>query len=327
MRLSIQTAAVLCVAFAAASALAKSLNGFELEPASIPVGEIVSGGPPRDGILALVAPPLLPADSREWSDDEPVLALALGGEARAYPIAILDWHELVNDQLGGRPILVTYCPLCGTGIVFDRMVEGQRLMFGVSGLLYQSDVLLYDSQTESLWSQIAAKAVTGPSLGSRLRILRSSRVRWGDWKQRHPTSTIVSPQTGHARSYGRSPYRGYENARKLYFPVSYDRRYHPKMPTLGIRLPTGLTRAYPAEEVVRAGGRVAEEIAGYRIELEYHKESRSFDVKAPGEIEVIEGFWFAWNAFHPNSEIFEHEAPEESDGSGLGRIFRRPNWR
>ena len=322
MRFAILMGAILWAVLPARVGVARSLNGFELSPASVSTGEIMSGGPPRDGIPALLQPATLAAGSSSWSDDEMVLAIEHGGESRAYPIAILDWHELVNDTLGGDPILVTYCPLCGTGIVFDRRIDGEARTFGVSGLLYRSDVLLYDLETESLWSQIAAKAVTGPSLGARLRILRSTRIRWGEWKARHPESTILSPQTGYGRRYGSSPYGSYADVRDLYFPVKYERRYHPKMPTLGVRLPTGLTRAYPAEEVVNAGGRVREEVGGYPVALEYDRESRRFEVSAPSEVEIIEGYWFAWSAFHPDSEVFEHEA-----GRGLSRFLRGSNWR
>jgi hypothetical protein len=287
------------------------LNEFVLDPASVDISEIQGGGPPRDGIPALFDPPSIAAAEAPWSDDELVLGVAWNGEARAYPIAILEWHELVNDTVGGLPVLVSYCPLCGTGIVFDRRVGGAVRSFGVSGLLYRSDLLLYDRETESLWSQIGSEAVTGPALGTRLRLVRSRMTRWSAWRAEHPNTTAMSPKTGHQRRYGTSPYGDYAVSKRLLFPVSADDRYHPKTPTIGLRVPGGASRAYPAEEIVRAGGRAVETFAGHRVSVAYDPEQQTFRVDAPPPIEVIEGFWFAWAAFHPESTVFSGSQPKK----------------
>lgn len=286
------------------AAVAGELNGFALAPASVPASEILRGGPPRDGIPALTDPVAVPADTAPWHDDEVVIGVARGDEARAYPIAILSWHELVNDTLGGEPILVSYCPLCGTGMVFDRRVAGRTRTFGVSGLLYRSALLLYDRESESLWSQIASEALTGPELGSRLRLLRSELLRWGDWRARHPNTTVLSLDTGHRRNYARSPYGDYSVSEDLYFPAPLDPRYHPKMPTLGVRLADGSARAYPAAELAHAGGEVRERFAGRALHVSYDPEDQTFDIEAPPDVEVIEAYWFAWSAFHPRSTVF-----------------------
>lgn len=291
-------------ALLAGAAHGEEPNGFSLESAAIPPEEIQKGGPPRDGIPALDTPDRVPAEKAPWADDDLVLGVEWNGEARAYPIAILDWHELVNDELGGRSILVSYCPLCGTGIVFDRRVGGRVRSFGVSGLLYRSDLLLYDRETESLWSQISAEAVTGPLVGRRLELIGSSMMRWGAWREAHPETTVLSRETGHRRNYGRSPYGDYATSARLVFPVPLDRRYHPKMRTLGLRLPGRSARAYPAEEVARSGGVVEETFEGQRVLVAYDAESGTFRVKVPSPIEVVEGYWFAWMAFHPESEVF-----------------------
>ncbi len=288
-------------------------NGFDLSRSAIPTAEILGGGPPRDGIPALDEPKVVPASESAWKDEEIVLGLVVGGEARAYPVAILDWHELVNDTLGGRPILVSYCPLCGTGLVFDRRIDGKTRHFGVSGLLYRSDLLMYDRETESLWSQIAARAVTGPMMGRRLDMLRSSFQRWGEWRSEHPETTVLSKRTGHRRDYARSPYGGYARSRDLMFPAPYDRRYHPKMPTLGLRIPGEGARAYPASEVAKAGGRVEDRFLGRKVEIRYDDRRRVFEVDAPSDVEVVEGFYFAWSTFHPDSTIFQ--AREDGAGS------------
>jgi len=279
-------------------------NGFDLAGASIPLDEVLHGGPPRDGIPALDHPPHASAADATWADDQPVIGVSWQGQARAYPIAILSWHELVNDTLGEHPVLVSYCPLCGSGLVFDRSVAGSELDFGVSGLLYRSDLLMYDRQTESLWSQIGARAVSGDLVGSRLQLVRSAMMPWEDWRAAHPDTTVLTRETGHGRDYDRSPYGDYASSSRLAFPVARDPRYHPKELTVGLRGPQGESRAYPAFEVLGAGGIVEEAFAGQSVRISFDRESRTFRVEAPDPIEVVESYWFAWAAFHPTTTVF-----------------------
>ena len=280
-------------------------NGFSLEPSRIPLDQILPGGPSRDGIPALDRPSRDAASTSSWKDEDLVVGVVHGGEARAYPLAILVWHELINDELGGDPILVSYCPLCGTALVFDRHIDGRVHNFGVSGLLYQSDLLMYDRETESLWSQIEARAVTGAHIGRRLKMRRSRIVQWKAWREAHPNTTVISRKTGYQRDYGRSPYQGYETSNRLLFPLDADYSRHLKMPTLGLRIPNGPSRAYPGEEVTRAGGRVEDRFANQSVVVSYDHETRRFDYQIPDGIEVVEGFWFAWMVFHPESDVFE----------------------
>ncbi|MEE9607915.1 MAG: DUF3179 domain-containing protein [Myxococcota bacterium] len=296
--------AALLASAGAAAAETPTLNGFRLDPRGIDVREILPGGPGRDGIPALDHPPAVAAGDSPWPADAAVLGVVRNGEARAYPIAILVWHELVNDTLGGSPILVSYCPLCGTGIVFDRRRGGSDRSFGVSGLLYRSDLLLYDRESESLWSQILGEAVTGPSQGQRLAQVRSRMTTWGRWREAHPASSVLSRDTGHSRSYGATPYGDYETSERILFPVPRDRRYHPKTPTVGLRVPGGAARAYPAPELERAGGVVQESFAGQPVRVAYDPELRRFEVEAPASVEVVEGFWFAWASFHPDTSVY-----------------------
>ena len=165
-------------------------------------------------------------------------------------------------------------------------------------------MLLYDRESESLWSQIGSKAVTGPARGERLRVLRSQLLPWGDWKRKHPDTTVLGIDTGHSRNYQASPYGEYATSPSLQFPAPLDPRYHPKMPTLGVREPGGAARAYPALELENAGGRVEENFAGRSLAVSYDAERQTFDVEAPSDLEVIEGYWFAWSAFHPDSTVF-----------------------
>ena len=295
----------------------RRLNGFVLAPLAVPAEEILPGGPPRDGIPALVSPAVTPADDAPWHEDEVVVGVALEDEKRAYPVSLLEWHELVNDTLGGRPILVSYCPLCGTALVFDRTVERETHTFGVSGLLYRSDLLLYDRATQSLWSQISARAVSGPRTGARLRVLRSEMTRWGDWRRRHPDTTVLAADTGHQRPYGRSPYAGYAESRNVYFPAPIDPRYHPKMPTLGVRVPDGPARAYPAVEIMHAGGKVKEKFEGHGVSVAFDPDDGVFRVEAPLELEVVEGYWFAWAAFHPTTSVFAASNARDTSGADI----------
>jgi hypothetical protein len=162
-------------------------NGFDLSDSLVQVAEIHGGGPARDGIPALDHPAFIAADQALFlTPNDRVLGLSRHGVAKAYPIAILNWHEVVNDQFGAEPLVVTFCPLCGTGMAFLATVDGRALKFGVSGLLYNSDVLLYDRQTESLWSQIMTTAISGPLKGQRLTMTPVAHTTWADWRQRYP---------------------------------------------------------------------------------------------------------------------------------------------
>ena len=297
-------------------------NGFVLEPSAIPAAEILRGGPPRDGIPALDAPTVVAAADAPWPDDARVIGVALGGEARAYPLRVLVWHELVNDTVGGQPVLVSYCPLCGTGIVFDRRIGGDVRRFGVSGLLYQSDLLMFDRGSDSLWSQIRAKAVTGPLLGEKLALVRSRIERWDRWRARHPETTVLSAETGHVRDYANPPYGDYAQSERLVFPAPRDPRYHPKLPVVGLRSADGTSRVYPSSELLRAGGSAEETFAGVPVRIRWNAAEDTFDVEAPTEIEVIEGFWFAWAAFHPETEVYrvpEAGSPTERPPLPSGR--------
>ncbi|MGH7253469.1 MAG: DUF3179 domain-containing protein, partial [Nitrospiraceae bacterium] len=199
----------------------KAVGGFDLSKHSVPLDQIISGGPGKDGIPAILKPVFVPASKAVFlNDDDRVLGLSLAGEAKAYPIKILNWHEIVNDTIGGRPVAVTYCPLCGSGIAIVTEVQRRRYTFGVSGLLYQSDLLMYDHQTESLWSQIAMEAVTGPLIGTKLTPLFLEHTAWGEWKAIHPTTLVLSTQTGYARNYDVDPYFGYTQRADLMFSTN-----------------------------------------------------------------------------------------------------------
>jgi hypothetical protein len=178
----------------------------------IDYGEIQSGGPPRDGIPSIDEPKFIsPDEAAQWlADNEPVVALEINGDARAYPLQILTWHEIVNDVVGDLPVIVTFCPLCNSAIAFDRTLSGEVYEFGTSGLLRNSDLIMYDRTTESLWQQFTGEAIVGELVGQELTFLPSSMVGFADFRAAHPEGVVLSRDTGFSRAYGRNPYAGYD---------------------------------------------------------------------------------------------------------------------
>ncbi|MGI9423311.1 MAG: DUF3179 domain-containing protein, partial [Hyphomicrobiaceae bacterium] len=179
----------------------------------IDFGEILSGGPPKDGIPAIDKPTFETLNkSNALKDNVPVIGLEINGDARAYPIPVLMWHEIVNDTVGGEPVTVTYCPLCNAALVFHRKVGDQVLDFGTTGKLRNSDLVMYDRQTESWWQQFTGEAIVGRLMGTELKLLPSRLESFSDFKQRHPNGKILVPNNPAFRPYGRNPYVGYDSA-------------------------------------------------------------------------------------------------------------------
>lgn len=291
-------------------ATGQTKNGFDLSNASIPVGEIKQGGPPRDGIPSIDDPSFNTATQADsWlNDQDRILAIEHNGEAKAYPIRILVFHEIVNDKIGGKPILVSYCPLCGTGMIFESEVGGSVKDFGVSGLLYNSDVLMYDRQTESLWSQIEMKAVSGPLKGTELVDLPMAHTTWGDWKQQHPNSKVLSKNTGFRRNYSSTPYPGYQDSKRIFFPVAHQNSdYHPKEWVVGVEI-NNTAKAYPFKELKKAGTPLTDTVGGEQITVHFDKENNTATVtNSEGEqISSLMAYWFAWHAFHPEAEVYRN---------------------
>ena len=185
----------------------------DFDRALVDLREIRSGGPPRDGIPPVDDPRFVSAaEAGEWLDPrEPVIVLDVGTEARAYPLQIMTWHEIVNDTVGGVPVSVTFCPLCNAAIVFDRRLDGRVLDFGTTGRLRKSDLVMYDRQTESWWQQFTGQAIVGTLAGDVLTRLPASIVAFEDFRTLHPQGVLLSRDTGHRRDYGRNPYAGYDD--------------------------------------------------------------------------------------------------------------------
>ena len=289
--------------------ISKEINDFELDDALIPSSQIFSGGPDKDGIPAINNPQFIKAsDVKFLQNDARILGISINGESRAYPISILNWHEIVNDAIGDTYFAITYCPLCGTGVAFNSTIDGRVLRFAVSGLLYNSDVLLYDRESESLWSQLLSKAVTGQYRGTELTVLPVQHTSWRDWKHLHPSSLVLSDITGYARDYGRDPYSGYEKSRHLYFPVinKAPKRYHPKERVLGVEI-DGVYKAYPFIELNKNNKeKFVDTVNGQSLFVHWNSQEKSaYIIDDKGfTVPVIQAYWFAWYAFHPETTIF-----------------------
>jgi len=187
---------------------------------SVAFSEIKSGGPPKDGIPSIDDPQFVPVSSVDnLGDQEPVISLELDGVARAYPLRILMWHEIVNDEIGGVPVAVTYCPLCNSSIVFHRTVDGRVLDFGTTGKLRNSDLVMYDRQTESWWQQFLGQAIVGELTGIRLKTIPSRVEAFALFAERHPTGQVLVPNNPSARRYGANPYANYDSQSKPYMQL------------------------------------------------------------------------------------------------------------
>ena len=299
-----------CAAASRAGTAAESLNGFDLTAASVPVQSIERGGPPKDGIPAIDQPRFVSSAKAGLADADRVLGIALGADARAYPIRILNWHEVVNDLFGDRAVVVSFCPLCGTGMAFDAQAGARPLSFGVSGLLYNSDVLLYDRATMSLWSQILQTAVSGPLKGTRLQAVPLTHTSWADWRRRYPTTLVLSTDTGFERDYARDPYAGYGQVPRLIFDVQHrDDRFPLKEWVLGVRV-ADVHKAYPFSVLARAlnqRGELVDTVAGKKLRIRFdpaHGTAEALDEQGkpwPGTM----AYWFAWVAFHPKTKVLQ----------------------
>ncbi|MEX2548136.1 MAG: DUF3179 domain-containing protein [Chloroflexota bacterium] len=289
----------------------------------VPLEEFQSGGPPKDGIPAIDVPSYTPASEVDFLEDrEPVILLTVEGESRAYPLQILTWHEIVNTRFGDTPVAVTFCPLCNTAIAFDRRVDDEVLDFGTTGKLRDSDLVMYDRQTESWWQQFGGEALVGKLAGKELRQLPARIVSWREFRDTHPSGLVLNRDTGHAREYGTNPYAGYDDVasppifsarnedddrlppkeRVVYvevgkqafavpFPTLADKR------TIEVETDAGrlVVRWRPGVASALDSGAIADgrEIGAASVHLE--------DEPVP----FSEPFWFAVAAFRPDIEIVD----------------------
>jgi hypothetical protein len=291
--------------------------GFDLSACSVPQHLLGTAGLPRDGIQPLVHPDTLsPAEAAEipWGGhgkgaflipSERVIGVEIDGHARAYPLSILNWHEVANDRLAGRDIVVVYNPLADAVTVFDPTVDGQVLEFGFSGLVYQSAALIYDrSETPSLWCPLLGRAVSGPAVGETLEPMQASLVRWEDWLERHPHTDLVAPDLTRKKLYKRKPYESYRGADSLRYPVEpelpADLRPN-KTPTVVVEQ-GGARHVYRIESIydqVGDGATWTTELGGLPLAFDTAT-SPSVFVTASPDARVVHAYRFAWYAMSPD---------------------------
>jgi uncharacterized protein DUF3179 len=230
--------------------------------------EVLSGGPPKDGIPSIDQPAFATVEEADaWlADVEPVILVEAGGAAKAYPIQILMWHEIVNDSVGGVPLSITFCPLCNTAIAYERTIDGQVLDFGTTGRLRYSNLIMYDRETETWWQQASGQAIAGELTGSQLVFYPAAIISWQDFAKTYPQGEVLSRDTGLGRPYGQNPYTGYDDVNNP--PFLYD-----GPPTPGELLPmtrvltvdlNGETVAYPYD-LLEEVGVINDEVGGQPI--------------------------------------------------------------
>lgn len=272
---------------------------------TVELSSLKQGCPARDCIPSIDAPKLVAAaDAAFLVDDDIVVTISYNGEYRAYPTKILDHHEIVNDTIGGDPIAITWCPLCGSAVGIDRRVGNKVTEFGVSGVLYNSDLVLYDRASETLWDQIEAKGIVGPKTDDKLRLVPVSMIHWGRWKAAHPDTLVLSTDTGFDEDYSTDRFAEYRDSTRLFMPISNsDDRLHPKTVVYGFELGE-LSIAFDAA-LLDGASSYSHAIDGETWELRasddgavtLHNAKRK-SVHAP-----IRLFWFAWYTFHPQTEL------------------------
>lgn len=265
------------------------------ERRTIDTGELLSGGPPRDGIPSIDAPQFVTFDeAAEWlRDREPVIALEINGDARAYPLQIMTWHEIANDTVGDTPVLVTFCPLCNAALVFERRLNGEVYEFGTSGLLRNSDLVMYDRTTETLWQQFTGQAIVGDLAGAQLDFLSSSVASFADFRAAHPEGVVLSRETGNSRPYGNNPYAGYDTydnplslgGELVLFQGEQDDRLPPAERVVAVSLAeSGIDVAYPLTILSEVG--VINDTQGGQDIVVFHK---SGTASALGAEAIAEG--------------------------------------
>lgn len=270
------------------------------------IDEVHQGCPQRDCIPSIDDPDFVTAgEATELADADLVLGLQHDGLVRAYPAFILNFHEVVNDSLDGDPIAVTFCPLCGSGVAFRRQVDGQVTEFGVSGLLHNSDLVLYDRASESLWQQITGEAIAGPRRGRSLEAVPLTMTTWQEWRAAHPDTLVLQGVPG-ASYANKQPYGDYEQSDRLMFPAATGAAstLHPKQVIHGVRFDGGA--AAVTERALRAEPEIRVTVAGVELLWRRHQNGRVEVTRSDGEepgLVPIRMFWFAWYSFNTDTAL------------------------
>ena len=323
MRSKILLPVLLCISVVSISALAEAnrpgnprgytpdalLEVFKLTQADsdVPFESLMQACPARDCIPSIDQPAFVTAGSVDYlRDDDLLLILTYNGITRAYPTRILNHHEIVNDMFGPDPVAVTYCPLCGSGLAFDRRQGGQVLEFGVSSLLHNSDLVMYDRQTESLWQQITGKAFAGQSRGSQLRSLPLAMVEWKSWRHAYPFAEVLTVEDIKTNRYMKNAYGDYAQSDRLYMPVSAtDARLHPKRVIYALEIGDQAV-AFDGEWLAQQG-QWSNQIGGQDLAVTYGGDGEVSASLDGNPVTITRMYWFAWYSFHPQTALIKAE--------------------
>jgi hypothetical protein len=285
--------------------LAETFGFDDSTPKEVNLDDLHQGCPARDCFASIDNPKYVEAgDAGHVSDEDVVLALSMDGEHRAWPARILDHHEIVNDTIAGVPVAITWCPLCGSAVGIIREVDGQVTEFGVSGVLYNSDLVIYDRTTETLWDQIEAKGIVGPLTGTELELVPVTMTRWGKWKDAHPDTLVLSDDTGFGRDYTQDRYQEYRGSGNLIFPVARNNdTIHPKSVVFGFVVDD--RKIAVTEELLTKSAGLTHSIDGrdYRIALADDGVVSMTDTESGESHAPTRLYWFAWYTFHPETEL------------------------
>jgi len=292
--------------------IVKKLPGqeFNLDPqkAKIDLSKLKQGCPVKDCIPAIDNPKFISAQDAERlnqiKDSDVVFAVFHKEVARAYPQRILNWHEIVNDTVVGTTLAITFCPLCGTAVAYERPPD---TTFGVSGKLVNSNLVMYDRKTETLWQQLGGEAIVGELVGQKLKPFPIDTLLWKDWKKLHPDTEVLSQDTGHVRDYSHYPYGSYEQDRSIYFPAEGESndRLHPKQIIWGIVI-NNQAKAYSDERLAEVG-QLEDSVGGVDINVVKNKEGQVRITRVDNNQQIIpdRSMWFAWVSFNPETELYK----------------------
>jgi hypothetical protein len=283
-------------------------NGFQLSNSLVRQEYITESGLPKDGRPAIDHPDFVRlSEAREFlKDDDLVLGVIYDEIAKAYPIRILNLHEVVNDNFAGTPVTISYSPLCRSGMAFLAETKSGEKTFGSSGLVFNNGLLLYDRETNSLWSQIMCRAISGNESGNPLEQLPSIITTYKNWRKLQPGSSIMSTSTGYRFDYASAPYRDYHRTQEVKYHImrSSDNLPNKEM-VLGVQIGYR-TKAYPFSELRKTDGDLEDTFNGTTYTVHYDDASSSAWVtdKKGEKIPGTSMYWFAWYAFHPETVVF-----------------------
>jgi Protein of unknown function (DUF3179) len=297
-------------------ALYPALTAFDLSRHSVPPDQITSTGGSMAGIDAITQPAFVTAPSAKYlALDDRVVGVILKGTMRAYPLKILTWHQVIDDSIAGSPIAVTYCPLTGSAIVYNRILGQKTLTLGTSDRLYDSNLLFFDQATKSLWSQIKGEAIAGPLTGSRLNPLPSVVTPWGVWKVYHPETLVLNASAADIGKFAKDSTARYERSRVM-LPVStLDDRMAPKERVLGLSI-NGASVAFPFTSLDGAKPPVSATVGGTPVTIVYDAASKTAGAVIAGKhAAAYTGFWFAWATFHPHTTIWNNSGDTTAVGA------------